>query len=94
MDKIDWIQVAGHAGALLSSLTFVPQVYKSWVTKSVADLSFAMMLIVFSSTIVWLIYGVSLNLWPVILANGFTAVVALVLISFKLTFKKKYAAIP
>lgn len=93
MDKIDWIQVAGHVGALLSSLTFVPQVYKSWVSKSVADLSFAMMLIVFSSTIVWLIYGISLNLWPVILANGFIAVVALVLIYFKLTFKKKYGSI-
>jgi MtN3 and saliva related transmembrane protein len=94
MGEIDWIQVAGHAGALLSSLTFVPQVYKSWITKSVADLSFAMMLIVFSSTIVWLIYGVSLNLWPVILANGFIAVIALILIYFKITFKKKYEAIP
>ena len=94
MDKIDWIQVAGHVGALLSSLTFVPQVYKSWMTKRVGDLSIAMMLIVFTSTIVWLIYGISLNLWPVILANGFIAVVALVLIYFKITFKKKYESIP
>jgi len=87
---MDWIQIAGHTGALLSSLTFVPQAYKAWISKSVGDLSFAMMIIVFSSTIVWIIYGVSLELWPVILANGFIACVSLLLIYFKLTFKKKY----
>ncbi len=91
---MDWIQIAGHTGALLSSLTFVPQLYKAWITKSVGDLSFAMLIIVFSSTIVWVIYGVSLGLWPVILANCFIALVSLVLIYFKVTFKKKYTAEP
>lgn len=68
---INWIEIAGHAGAFLSSVTFIPQVYKAWQTKSVGDLSLTMMLIVFTSTIVWLVYGISLMLWPVILANGF-----------------------
>ncbi|GAB1446008.1 MAG: hypothetical protein KF860_16955 [Cyclobacteriaceae bacterium] len=85
---MDWIQIVGHTGALLSSITFVPQVYKVWVSKSVRDLSLAMMLIVFSSTIIWLIYGVALNLWPVILANGFICVLSILLIYFKLTFKE------
>ena len=87
---MDWIQIAGHTGALLSSLTFVPQAYKAWVTKSVGDVSFAMLIIVFSSTLVWIIYGVSLALLPVILCNCVIAVVSLTLIYFKLTFKKKY----
>lgn len=91
---MDWIQIAGHTGALLSSLTFVPQVYKAWISKSVGDLSFSMMIIVFTSTIVWIIYGVALMLWPVILANCFIAIVSLTLIYFKLTFKKKYSGNP
>lgn len=86
---MDWIQIAGHTGALLSSITFVPQVYKVWTSKSVRDLSLAMMLIVFTSTIIWLVYGVALNLWPVILANGFICVLSILLIYFKLTFKEK-----
>ncbi|MCB0490021.1 MAG: hypothetical protein KDC99_16180 [Cyclobacteriaceae bacterium] len=90
MEAMDWIQLAGHTGAMLSSLTFVPQAYKAWVTKSVGDLSFAMLVIVFTSTIVWLIYGISLMLWPVILANTFICIVSMVLIYFKFTFKKKY----
>jgi MtN3 and saliva related transmembrane protein len=83
-----WIEVAGHAGAFLSSITFIPQVYKAWQSKSVGDLSLAMMVIVFSSTLVWLIYGVSLNLLPVIICNSIIAVLSLMLIYFKFSFKK------
>jgi MtN3 and saliva related transmembrane protein len=83
-----WIEVVGHTGAFLSSITFIPQVYKAWQSKSVGDLSLAMMLIVFSSTLVWLVYGVSLNLWPVIICNGIIAVLSLLLIYFKFSFRK------
>jgi MtN3 and saliva related transmembrane protein len=82
------IEIIGHMGAFLSSITFMPQVYKAWQTKSVGDLSLAMMLIVFSSTIVWLIYGFGLDLWPVIICNGIICLLSLTLIYFKLTFKK------
>ena len=85
---MNWIEMAGHAGAFLSSITFLPQVYKAWQSKSVGDLSIYMMLIVFSSTIVWIIYGVSLTLWPVIICNSIIAALSLLLIYFKVTFKK------
>jgi MtN3 and saliva related transmembrane protein len=83
-----WIEAVGHTGAFLSSITFIPQVYKAWQSRSVGDLSTAMMLIVFSSTIVWLIYGINLDLWPVIICNAIIAVLSLMLIYFKFTFKK------
>ena len=85
---MDYIQIAGHIGAFLSSVTFIPQVYRVWKTKSANDLSMTMMIIVFTSTLIWLIYGVSLMLWPVILANAVIAVLSLMLIYFKITFKK------
>lgn len=85
---MDYIQIAGHVGAFLSSVTFIPQVYRVWKTKSANDLSMTMMIIVFTSTLIWLIYGVSLMLWPVILANAVIAVLSLMLIYFKITFKK------
>lgn len=86
---MNWIEIAGHTGALLSSITFVPQVYKVWKTKSVGDLSLYMMLIVFTSTLIWLVYGVALSLLPVILANGFICFLSLLLIYFKFAFAKK-----
>ncbi len=86
---MNWIEIVGLAGAALSSITFIPQVYKAWQTKRVGDLSLSMVMIVFTSTIVWLIYGIALGLWPVILANSFICFLSGLLIYFKLTFPKK-----
>ena len=85
---MSWTELAGLAGAFLSSITFIPQVYKTWQTKSAGDLSLAMMMIVFTSTIVWLVYGVALSLLPVIICNGIICALSALLIYFKLTFKK------
>lgn len=84
---MNWIEAVGLTGAFLSSITFLPQVYKTWKTRSAGDLSLAMVLIVFTSTIVWLIYGVKLMLWPVILCNAVICVLSALLIYFKITFK-------
>ena len=85
---MNWIEIAGHTGAVLSGITFIPQVYKAWKTKSVGDLSLTMMLIVISSTIIWLLYAISLMLWPVIIANCIVGLLSLVLVYFKFTFPK------
>lgn len=85
---MDWIEFVGHFGAFLSSVTFMPQVYRVWKTKSATDLSMTMLLIVFTSTIVWLVYAVALMLWPVILANSIISLLSLLLIYFKITFKR------
>ena len=84
---MNWIEIVGHFGALLSSITFIPQVYRAWQTKSVGDLSLNMMLIVFTSTLVWLTYGIALNLWPVIIANAIICVLSMLLIYFKFSFE-------
>lgn len=89
MTEMNWIEFAGHAGAFLSSVTFIPQVYKVWKTKSVNDLSMAMMLIVFTSTLIWLVYGVALMLWPVILANTVIGLLSALLIYFKMAYTRK-----
>ena len=84
---MNWTEIAGHTGALLSSITFIPQVYKTWKSKRAGDLSLNMILIVFVSTIVWLTYAISLNLWPVIVANSVICVLSISLIYFKFVFK-------
>jgi len=84
---MSWVEIVGLFGAFLTAITFIPQVYKAWVTKSVGDLSLTTVFIVFLSTIVWLVYGVTLMLWPVIIANACIGSMSLLLIYFKFTFK-------
>jgi MtN3 and saliva related transmembrane protein len=84
---MDWVEFVGYFGSFLSAITFFPQVYKAWKTKSVGDLSMAMILIVFTSTLVWIVYGVARMIGPVILCNSIMCVLVATLIYFKLTFK-------
>ena len=82
-------EILGYVGAFLSSITFIPQVLKTWKTKSARDLSMNMLLIVVTSTIVWLIYAFSLMLWPVIIANSIIFVLGSWLVFFKLRHKER-----
>jgi MtN3 and saliva related transmembrane protein len=86
---MNWIDLFGYFGAFLSAITFIPQVYKAWQTKSVGDLSIWMVLIVITSTIVWLVYAFALHSGPVIAANVIVLALSLMLMYFKLTFKRK-----
>ena len=82
-----WIEYVGLFGAFLSAITFIPQVLLAYKSKSVGDLSLGMLLIVFTSVIVWLVYGIYLNLLPVIIANSVILLLSLVLLYFKFAFK-------
>lgn len=86
---MEWTDIVGHIGSALSSITFMPQVYQAWKTKSVGDLNFSMMLIVFLSTVIWVIYGIGKGLMPVIICNSIICLLSLVLIYFKFSFNNK-----
>ncbi len=83
------VEYIGYFGSFLTSITFIPQVYKSWQSKSVGDLSIWMILIVVTSTLVWLVYGFAINSGPVISANLIVLFLTLVLLYFKQIFKKQ-----
>jgi MtN3 and saliva related transmembrane protein len=84
---MDWKEACGYLGSLLSSITFLPQVIKTWQTKSAGDLSLVMLCIVFISTVVWLIYAFAYSLLPVIICNSIVCVLSVFLLYFKLTYK-------
>ncbi len=83
-----WEDYVGLVGAFLSAITFIPQVLQAYKTKSVKDLNTTMLLIVFTSVIVWLVYGFAKSLLPVIIANGIILILSIILLYFKATFKK------
>ena len=82
------VEYIGYFGSFLTSITFLPQVYKSWQSRSVGDLSIWMIFIVLMSTIVWLTYAFAIHSGPVISANVVVLALTLVLLYFKLSFKK------
>jgi hypothetical protein len=49
----------GLAAALCTTASFVPQVVKTWKTRSTADISLGMYLVLVFGTVLWLAYGCS-----------------------------------
>ena len=81
-----WRDYLGYIGVVTGSLTFVPQVWMAWKTKSVGDLSIWMMLILLTNVVIWLIYGITGKDKAMIMANSIILVLSLLMLYFKLTF--------
>ena len=78
--------IIGFAAAILTTISFVPQVLKVWRTRSAKDVSLGMYLLFTLGIAAWLIYGVLIESWPVILANVVTLVLAGSVLVMKLKF--------
>ncbi len=84
---MDFYEILGLLAASLTTASFLPQVYKTWKTKSTEGLSLTMYLVFFLGIVFWLIYGIHLNSLPMILANAITAVLSLFLVIMKIRYK-------
>ncbi len=84
----NFIEMIGFMAATLSTAAFVPQVIKTYRSKSAKDLSLGMFLIFTTGIILWLVYSVMINKYPMIFANAVTLILSFTLLYFKLTFKK------
>ncbi|WP_372744106.1 SemiSWEET family sugar transporter [Lutibacter sp.] len=84
---IDKFEIIGLIAAVLTTSSFVPQVYKTWKTKSTESLSLPMYVIFFIGVMLWLVYGFYLNSFAMIVSNIVTGGLALFLVILKLKYK-------
>ncbi len=82
-----FVDVLGYSAGAITSLTFLPQVLKTWKNKSAKDISLLMFLIAAVNEIMWIVYGVLLNNWVIILTNAIVLSMSLIMIYFKLRYK-------
>lgn len=81
------IEFIGFLAAILTTVAFIPQVYKVWQTKSVSGMSLTMYLIFFTGVSLWLVYGLIINSLPMILGNSITLLLTSVILYFLLNSK-------
>ena len=77
----------GFAAGTLTTAAFVPQVVKTWRTRSTHDVSLGMFAIFAAGVLLWLVYGVYIESLPIVIANSITLVLASAMVLFKLRFK-------
>lgn len=81
------VTLIGLAAATLTTVAFVPQVVRTWRTRSTHDISLPMFLVLAAGIVLWLIYGAMIRDMPLILANLVTLVLVLMILFFKLRYK-------
>ena len=86
---MDSLTILGLTAATLTTSAFLPQVIKTWQSKSANDFSFGMLISFSLGVFLWLIYGIAKNELPIILANFITFGLNLIIIGLKIKYSIK-----
>lgn len=81
------VDILGYAAGAITSLTFLPQVIKTWKEKSAKDISLLMFVIAAINEVMWIAYGALLNNWVIILTNAIVLAMSLTMIYLKFRYK-------
>lgn len=81
-----FVDILGYTAGFITSLTFLPQVIKTWKERSAKDISLMMFIIAAVNESMWIVYGILLDNWVIILTNVTVLTMALIMIYFKLRY--------
>ena len=91
-EEWNYINIIGLTAAAMGGISLFPQLLKVLKTKSTKDISREMILILAGSIFLWLIYGILLKNLPIIIANFFGFIQALIILFFKIKNQIKKVA--
>lgn len=79
--------LVGTIAACLTTFSFLPQAIKTFRTKDVSGISLSMYGIFTAGVALWLVYGILLGAWPIIISNAITVSLALSILLMKLRYR-------
>lgn len=85
--NMDWTNVLGLIAGSLTTFAFLPQLMKVLRTKSTKDISLYTLVIFCTGIFFWLIYGISLKAFPIILTNFVTLILNLMIVRLKIKYE-------
>ncbi len=83
------VTLLGFVAGTLTTLAFLPQVIKTWRTKSSNDLSVSTLGMICTGVLLWLVYGLLVGDLPIIAANAVTLVLVVSVFVLALVYRKR-----
>ncbi len=77
----------GYIAASLTTLSFLPQALHTFRTRDVSGISLGMYSLFTAGVALWLVYGLLLGAWPIVVANAVTLALALAILVMKLRYR-------
>lgn len=81
------ITILGLVAGACTTIAFLPQVVKTWQTKSAKDVSYSMLITFSVGVFLWLVYGICLHALPIILTNALTLFLNLIILWLKIQYR-------
>ncbi|MHB1199657.1 MAG: SemiSWEET transporter [Polaromonas sp.] len=81
--------LVGSAAAFLTTLSFLPQAWLSFKTRDVSGISLGMYSVFTLGVALWLVYGMLLGAWPIVIANTITLALALAIVAMKFIYGRR-----
>ncbi len=79
----------GYVAASLTTLSFLPQALHTFRTRDVSGISLGMYATFTAGVALWLVYGLLVAAWPVVVANAVTLLLALAILVMKLRYGRR-----
>lgn len=79
-------ELIGYMAATLTTVSFVPQAMHSFRTKDVSGVSLGMYSLFTLGIALWLVYGLMISAWPIVIANIITLALASLILFMKLRY--------
>lgn len=76
MESSSLVTAIGFAAAAFTTFSFLPQVLKVWRSRRADGISLGMYVVFCTGIVLWLVYGVLIGDWPLIVANIITLTLA------------------
>lgn len=84
MARMDRLDALGLVAGTLTTISFLPQVARTWRTRRTDDISLAMLVLFSVGVGLWIVYGVLMGSLPVIVANAATLFLILIILGIKI----------
>jgi len=82
------IDLIGYCAATLTTASFVPQAWHTFNTRDVRGISLGMYSAFTVGVLCWIVYGLLMGAWPIVVANCITMVLALAILAMKLRYRQ------
>ena len=84
-------ELIGYLAASLTTARFIPQAWLTFKTRDVSGISLGMYSVFTTGIALWLVYGLMIQAWPVVIANVITLGLAASILVMRLRFKRNSA---
>ena len=84
-----WVVILGTIASVLVTVGWIPQIIRGYKTKSLSDVSYYLMILISTGSVLWIFYGIEIQDKIIITVNIAILIFNLLLLGMKIKYSKK-----